>query len=1537
MNKTTTLVLAAIAGFGLCAQANTTSTNLWGVNFDDGIDIPSGSATNFVDVYQTLPRTEGSWTVEEDDETCVTNGVGFSGSPSNLLELNTQGNDLTWKPAATNGTDKCRSIVETDIRFVGADDAPDGFDTNSTAQTALYLKNHYDSEDSGDLDGYELYAWTTYTGDEEGTNCWQLIGSFGPSFATDNGGWHRVRIVIDYRKDSPSLDVTLDGTNELTKANQPTAANAGKTKGKKAVTSVSFRGTGAIDNFVGSRLVTDFEDFDFTALVYKDGALDATVTGSSSMVSHAYAGDEDSADPVYKDKEGYDFKATFAHLPLGNFDFTDFPNVKVDWVFSSVVITNFETGAETTYKYNYNTNDLSFTPDEYECPAFTNLNDGTFTLFPSTYGATTNSLIAKVYYRTLGAYSASAVVNVGDDHVTYEQFVKPSGVVTTNSWTFPSTTNSTYVLSSVVVDNGATFDSNTGVVSYEVPAAGIGSDKTYATVTYSTVEGYDVYGSDGFEWVPGSGGTNTLRRKTFTVTWKNGEETLATTNGVAFGDVPEYYGAEPTKASTAQYDYAFTNWSPVVVAATANATYTALFSETVRSYDITWVAAGNDDQVTSVAYGGTPVAPADPTAPEGKVFDGWSTDGSTVLETLPDVTGAAIYIAVFVDDRPDVATLIKIAGGTPTNYKSVEEAIAAASAGDTVKLLADCNTGIGINAGTNIVLDLGGYTLSNPSDCPIWPMSGTLVVSNGTIRTSIPGSSYAAVYVSGGDLTLGDGLVVDATVLGANGAQGGFGVTVAQGGTVTVDGATINAREMCVFVASQGGATVNVVDGTLTSTDNAVVGGYGTTGWGGNTINVSGGTLNASIVSEGYAACGIYAPNNDTVNVSGGTINVTGGAGIVARAGEVNVTGGTITTTGSTTGKVGDSRVVVPCAAVVFDSQAAYPGYDSSSASVVIDGGTFVSDVTTVQQVGDDEIVSIPSTSTAVFSDADAEGVEDGYALKETEPGSGLYTVAKTYVVTYANYDGAALQVTTNFVNDATPAYAGETPAKTSDSQYDYTFTGWSPLVAATVTEDATYVAQFSAKENGTVIVITENGATTNYFATLQAALDSVKENNLQQANIELLADASITISRNGNVLGGNSTTNITINGNNHELHVVRDGTWAQFNTANDATLVLNDVSLTSEFTGTQTGWVGDTLQNPNHNIAFNCDVELNDVTSTTALSFWKDADLDTVTIAETVDVYSIWIHTTASNIAIKDLVVNSPNGRGIKVDDSFVKYAGTPSASTAISINGASFTTKNRKSAVLVRSAYPIAITTAGTIDISNVPADTQHLVWVDEAASEDFGLVTLDGGQSDLGVEGGTTSYAASFSENGTWIDGYYTTLADAVEIADADDTVTLLKDNAETFTVSKALTITRNGFSAANVTAGAGYQRTDTAEAYVFAEESQDEGHIGAKSDEGFVILASEDDDYTKPLTFAAPDFTAGTVAISASMIAPDSGTTATLTLLYKTDLSAGTYSTAQVTVKDIDATAGTATVELPANLGDTVFFFGFRNEAGVVDEP
>ena len=67
----------------------------------------------------------------------------------------------------------------------------------------------------------------------------------------------------------------------------------------------------------------------------------------------------------------------------------------------------------------------------------------------------------------------------------------------------------------------------------------------------------------------------------FTITFKNEDGTvLQTLTNVAYGTTPAYTGDTPTKAPTADYTYTFDKWTPEIVAATENATYTATFTET---------------------------------------------------------------------------------------------------------------------------------------------------------------------------------------------------------------------------------------------------------------------------------------------------------------------------------------------------------------------------------------------------------------------------------------------------------------------------------------------------------------------------------------------------------------------------------------------------------------------------------------------------------------------------------------------------------------------------------------------------------------------------------------------------------------------------------------------------------------------------------------------------------------------------------------------------------------------------------------------
>ena len=104
--------------------------------------------------------------------------------------------------------------------------------------------------------------------------------------------------------------------------------------------------------------------------------------------------------------------------------------------------------------------------------------------------------------------------------------------------------------------------------------------------------------------------------------------------------------ADPVKAATAQYTYAFAGWSPLVVSVIGDATYSATYSSTVNQYAITFENYdGTILQSDNVAYGDMPQysgsAPTrEATSQYTYTFKGWT-------PTIETVTGSATYTAVF--------------------------------------------------------------------------------------------------------------------------------------------------------------------------------------------------------------------------------------------------------------------------------------------------------------------------------------------------------------------------------------------------------------------------------------------------------------------------------------------------------------------------------------------------------------------------------------------------------------------------------------------------------------------------------------------------------------------------------------------------------------------------------------------------------------------------------------------------------------------------------------------------------------------------
>ena len=163
------------------------------------------------------------------------------------------------------------------------------------------------------------------------------------------------------------------------------------------------------------------------------------------------------------------------------------------------------------------------------------------------------------------------------------------------------------------------------------------------------------------------------------------------------------------------------------------------------------------------------------------------------------------------------------------------------------------------------------------------------------------------------------------------------------GGKTVINGGEFNSVESSVLFLNSNNETpteVVINGGKFTSLDNGVIMGNGTKTTGAPCkLKINGGVFNCNIKSAGYIACGIYNPNYDEIEIDGATFNVTDGCCICSRAGKVTIKNSVInmkyTDKALEAGKVGDSRVVIPCVPFVFDESAAYPGL-SDDAQIII-------------------------------------------------------------------------------------------------------------------------------------------------------------------------------------------------------------------------------------------------------------------------------------------------------------------------------------------------------------------------------------------------------------------------------------------------------------------------------------------------------------------------------------------------------------------------------------------------------------------------
>ena len=173
----------------------------------------------------------------------------------------------------------------------------------------------------------------------------------------------------------------------------------------------------------------------------------------------------------------------------------------------------------------------------------------------------------------------------------------------------------------------------------------------------------------------------------FSIRFFDSDTTLLDSQYVQYGKTPSYAGT-PTKATTAQYTYAFEGWHVEPTAATEDFDYYAVYSETLRSYTVRFLDYdGTELQSSTYLYGATPGISKVPTRQSTVAYDyafsGWdpaidTVKGPATYTALYD-SSKVLYTVTFMDGSSVFATVqvpygeAAVAPGTPSRegYKFV--------------------------------------------------------------------------------------------------------------------------------------------------------------------------------------------------------------------------------------------------------------------------------------------------------------------------------------------------------------------------------------------------------------------------------------------------------------------------------------------------------------------------------------------------------------------------------------------------------------------------------------------------------------------------------------------------------------------------------------------------------------------------------------------------------------------------------------------------------------------------------------------------
>lgn len=567
--------------------------------------------------------------------------------------------------------------------------------------------------------------------------------------------------------------------------------------------------------------------------------------------------------------------------------------------------------------------------------------------------------------------------------------------------------------------------------------------------------------------------TYTQSVRQYTVKFVDGDGNVIQTSNVAYGTIPSYKGAsEPTKTSTAEYSYTFNKkWSPTIVAVTKDVTYTAQFSQTKRSYDITFKDSdGSIIEVVSATYGSTPKCTKSPikksTVSTTYEFTGWS-------PAVVAVTGAMTYTAQYSES----AILYTV------NFANVDGAGAVSTVKYEYNAVPKYEGTPKKTADAKYVYEFTG-----------WDKELVAVTENVTYTAQFKSTlrNYAIKFVNENETT--EQLVAYGETPVYKGATPTKQSTeeysyTFNGWTPNIVAVTKAATYTAQFTATKNKYTITFIgiDGKVLSSkeyeygeqpsepkvniDNTAKYTYTFAGWDKKVTKVVADATYTAQVSEKLNEYKVTFKNADGTQLDSRTY----------------VYGAT------------PSYVGTPSQESTAEYSYSFSGWDKPIETVkedVIYTATYSStkrsyDINFVDDNGDKiKTISVLYGEMPVYSGAEpikTATAQYTYTFEGWAPAITMVTGAATYkakysktineyTVNFVNYNGEVLK-TASYKYGVVPTCT-VVPEKESTEQYNYKFNGWSPSVV-TVTEDATYVAQFVSEVRSYKITFVNYDGTT--------------------------------------------------------------------------------------------------------------------------------------------------------------------------------------------------------------------------------------------------------------------------------------------------------------------------------------------------------------------------------------------------------------------------------------------------------------------------